>query len=492
MSTIASSPAAGLPTSYDGPPRICVVGAGFGGLYTALRLETLTWPRGKKPQITLIDPSARFVFKPLLYDLLNGSATADEVAPLFSELLAPYPTTFIQGRATAVEERGPAAAAAAAGPATAAPNGAAGVVTLDNGERIEYDWLLLSLGADIDPKGVPGVQEHAIPFIDYNDAVRTNDRVTQLEAAEGIPVVAVVGAGYSGVEVALVISERFRGRAMVKLITPRAEIMEQLPQGQREAAAKQLRAKGVDVLAFTKVKEVRAGPGEGVKTLELVTNPPAGAAVAGSGSSTLDVDLVLWTAGCTPVTKQRKGFPFPQSARGTIVVEPTLRVVEHPRVFAVGDVSGAETGPSGDGRADDLPATAQVAFQQSDYAAWNIWAAINGRPLLPFRYQHMGDMMTLGQLNAAAVLPFSLPEPLRDGIQKSLLAPLFEMAGVNIKDKVTLDGPAAQFARRFLYLYRQPTHEQRMNVAASWLQQGATAASKLFTRQSNRSETVSG
>ena len=28
----------------------------------------------------------------------------------------------------------------------------------------------------------------------------------------------------------------------------------------------------------------------------------------------------------------------------------------------------------------------QVAFQQADYAGWNIWAAINDRPLLPFRF----------------------------------------------------------------------------------------------------------
>lgn len=32
-----------------------------------------------------------------------------------------------------------------------------------------------------------------------------------------------------------------------------------------------------------------------------------------------------------------------------------------------------------------LPATAQVAFQQADYVAWNLWAAINGKPLLSFR-----------------------------------------------------------------------------------------------------------
>ncbi len=77
-------------------PRVCILGGGFGGLYTALRLDSLLWPQGSKPQVTLIDRSSRFVFKPLLYELLNGGATQDEVAPPFSQLLAPYSINFIQ------------------------------------------------------------------------------------------------------------------------------------------------------------------------------------------------------------------------------------------------------------------------------------------------------------------------------------------------------------------------------------------------------------
>lgn len=45
--------------------------------------------------------------------------------------------------------------------------------------------------------------------------------------------------------------------------------------------------------------------------------------------------------------------------------------------------------------------TVQVAFQQADYVAWNLWSAINSRPLLPFKYQHLGDMMSLGQSSLA-------------------------------------------------------------------------------------------
>lgn len=34
-----------------GGPRVCIVGGGFGGLYTAVKLESLIWPKGKKPRV---------------------------------------------------------------------------------------------------------------------------------------------------------------------------------------------------------------------------------------------------------------------------------------------------------------------------------------------------------------------------------------------------------------------------------------------------------
>ena len=37
--------------------------------------------------------------------------------------------------------------------------------------------------------------------------------------------------------------------------------------------------------------------------------------------------------------------------------------------------------------------------------AWNLWAGINRRPLLPFKYQHLGDMMSLGAFLTAVHLP---------------------------------------------------------------------------------------
>jgi NADH dehydrogenase FAD-containing subunit len=124
----------------------------------------------------------------------------------------------------------------------------------------------------------------------------------------------------------------------------------------------------------------------------------------------------------------------------------------------------------------------QVAFQQADYVAWNVWAAMAGRPLLPFRYQHLGSMMSLGSSNAAVALPLPVPLPLQTTVQSSPLGPLLSTLGVKLSagdpdGGVTLEGPLAALVRRAAYLYRQPTNEQRASVAADWLQQAARLAS---------------
>jgi len=163
-------------------------------------------------------------------------------------------------------------------------------------------------------------------------------------------------------------------------------------------------------------------------------------------------------------------LPFPLDARGQLEAEATLRLRSHPRVFAIGDVSLVPAESPGSTWSSSYPATAQVrrarqlfwragqgchqaqtllrlappggavaalrclcitplpaphppppparahrpaalqvALQAADYAAWNVWASINGRPLLPFRYQHLGNLMSLGAANAAVALPVTLP-----------------------------------------------------------------------------------
>jgi len=61
---------------------VVIVGGGFGGLYTALKLRALS----PTTQVKLVDPKDHFVFLPLLYELAVGSASAIEDSPPFTKI----------------------------------------------------------------------------------------------------------------------------------------------------------------------------------------------------------------------------------------------------------------------------------------------------------------------------------------------------------------------------------------------------------------------
>lgn len=64
-------------------------------------------PPSPSPQITLVDANERFVFKPLLYELLSGAAGEEEVAPTFEKILRPTSVSFVRGQVESVND-GPA------------------------------------------------------------------------------------------------------------------------------------------------------------------------------------------------------------------------------------------------------------------------------------------------------------------------------------------------------------------------------------------------
>ncbi|KAJ4715191.1 alternative NAD(P)H-ubiquinone oxidoreductase C1, chloroplastic/mitochondrial-like [Melia azedarach] len=400
-------------------PRICILGGGFGGLYTALRLESLEWPDDKKPQVLLVDQSERFVFKPMLYELLTGEVDSWEIAPRFSELLA---NTSVQFFKDTVKLLRPSDHLGVNGP-TISMSG--GTVLLESGLVIEYDWLVLSLGAEPKLDVVPGAQEFALPFSTLEDACRVDRKLSALErrnfGKDSLIRVVVVGCGYSGVELAATVSERLEDRGIVQAINVETTICPTAPPGNREVALKVLSARKVQLLLGYFVRCIRrVGEFEAsVKPTNSGAVPPISAeddlekyilelqpAVKGFESQILEADLVLWTVGSKPLLPQvepciNKPPELPLNARGQAETDETLRVKGHPRIFALGDSSALR-----DSKGRLLPATAQVAFQQADFAGWNLWAAINGRPLLPFRFQNLGEMMTLGRNDASSFPEF--------------------------------------------------------------------------------------
>ncbi|KAL4561359.1 hypothetical protein LXL04_033524 [Taraxacum kok-saghyz] len=447
--------------SYSWPdkkrPRVCILGGGFGGLYTALRLDSLTWPDDKKPQVILVDQSERFVFKPMLYELLTGEVDAWEIAPRFSDLLVNTAVQFVKDR---VKVLSPCDHVGMNGQAV---SGHGGSVQLESGVVIEYDWLVLSLGAEPKLDVIPGAVEFAFPFSTLNDACKVNDKLTKLERdnfGKKDPIrVVVVGLGYSGVELAATVSERLEGKGVVQAVSVESSILPNAPSGNKEAALKVLKSRNVELLLGYYVRSIFSANENNPKKVKLEVQPTE----KGAKTQLLEADLVLWTVGNKPLLPELEpnGYPFelPVNGRGQTETDETLQVKGHPRIFAVGDSSALR-----DSKGKLLPATAQVAFQQADFAGWNIWAAINNRPLLPFRFQNLGEMMVLGRYDAAITPSFI--------------------------EGLTLEGPIGHTARKLAYLIRLPTDEHRVKVGISWL--AKSAVDSIASVQSNITKVLSG
>ncbi|XP_020595969.1 alternative NAD(P)H-ubiquinone oxidoreductase C1, chloroplastic/mitochondrial [Phalaenopsis equestris] len=444
-------------------PRICILGGGFGGLYTALRIETLVWTDDKKPQVLLVDQSDKFVFKPLLYELLSGEVDPWEIAPSFTELLKGTSVQFIKDKVKLLR---PSDHLDNPGKNDLGRSCSGGSVLLESGLLVEYDWLVLALGAAAKLDVVPGSAELAYPFVTLEDAIKIDDKLRMLErdhfSNDSSPIsVAIVGCGYSGVELAATISERLKSFGIVHAINVETSICPSAPSGNREAALKVLSSRNTKLHLGYFVSSITEAPSKDWVVIprteqvisvdnEVKTNRKfileLKPAQRGLQSQILEADLVLWTVGSKSLVPELEPSDQPRTlplnGRGQAETDETLRVKGHPRIFAIGD-SAAMRDSSG----KLLPATAQVAFQQADFAGWNLWASINDRPLLPFRFQYLGEMMTLGRNDAA-------------------FSPSFI-------EGLTLDGPIGHTARKLAYLLRMPTNEHRLKVGISWLAKSA-------------------
>ena len=385
--------------------RICILGGGFGGLYTALELARLPWT--EQPEIVLIDRSDRFLFTPLLYELVTGELQTWEIAPPFLELLAGTNIQFLQGNVTGVDI------------ATRCIH----LTVSDSPASLNFDRLVLSIGGETSMNLVPGAAEYAIPFRTLADVARLESRLQQLEKSDREKIrVAIAGAGASGVELACKIADRLKSRGRVRLIERDSVILANSPPANRVAAERALITRGIWTDLSTSVSQVM----ESEITLDY-----------SSGSDTLPVDMMMWMVG-NSISKLAHSLELPHNQRnGRVIVESTLQVKGYPEIYAIGDIAECY-----DADGVLVPATAQVAYQQSQYCARNIWISLTqSYPLVPFRYLALGEFMSLGTDNAS-------------------------LAFLN---KFGLEGLPAIFFRRFAYLLRMPTFQHQLKVGFNWL-----------------------
>jgi NADH dehydrogenase len=279
---------------------------------------------------------------------------------------------------------------------------------------------VVALGGKTPTDIVEGAKEYAIPFRTLEDAYCLKEKLRNLENSDQETIrVAVVGGGYSGVELALKMADRLGEKGRIRIIDRNSDILTDSPTYNQDKAKKALSDRQIWLDLET----------------EVVTVEPEQISLRYKGQiDIIPTDIVVWTVGTTPVSITNN-LPFPKNDRSQIKINSKLQVEENPHVFALGDLVSCQ-----DKEGNPLPATAQVAFQQSDYCAWNVWASLEEKPLLPFQYQPLGEMLALGSDTAT-------------------------LSGLG----VSLDGGLAYFARRLVYLYRLPTVEHQLAVTLNWI-----------------------
>ena len=486
------------------------MGGGFGGLYTALSIASKAQPG---LDIVLVDESDRFVFLPLLYDLVEGTATRQEVCPPYKELLQGTNIRFVQGTLQDVATTTTTNAKDSLGTATVAD-----AVNPSNTFQVSFRQGVLAVGAT--PQSilnkVPGAVNYTQPFYTQDHALQTRTLLQQLQqqSSDKPLQLAVVGGGYGGVELAACLQRRFGSTAQVTLLAGSPPL-----QGTRaEPAIAQALAKlGVRV-ELCRVQSVEPV----VETAAAVDAPPDDlhprvrvrrtctekSEAADHSDNDQIWDAVFWTAGSGPAepVSDANALVGLERIQGRLATDRTLRcygkdrsVRSKPPLWALGDCATVIGG-------DPIPKTAQAAMQQSDVVAYNVLLEYGstkpvGRRMTrdapkTFAYQDLGSMMMLGGPNGVIAAPPDsstlgpLFAPLIDtariglGVADSVLkqkpqkdsSPLANLSlggyGLGVDDDPSktpgsLAGTMAGAARRAVYAARMPTTRQRVYSAAS-------------------------
>lgn len=325
---------------------VVVVGGGFGGLFSALAI------RDRLPDrpVVLIEPKTRFVFQPLLYELLSGEMQSWEVAPHYRDLLTSRQVAWLQERVTGIDlDRGE--------------------LTTDRGSRLQWGDLVLATGTEANDFGIPGVQHHAQGFRSLDDVTALKERIQRLhQQRRSDAALVIVGAGPTGVELACKSADLLEGTAGVHLIEMGDEILPRSRSFNRARAQAALERRQVKLHLETSVTAVTESQ------------------VQLANGTVLRHDGLIWSAGSRPSLPPLT--PPSTVERTGLSITADLRVCGQANVFAVGDSAHHREAP--------WPATAQVAMQQGEAVAAALAAMATGQEPEPFSFQDRGEMLSLG------------------------------------------------------------------------------------------------
>jgi NADH dehydrogenase len=302
--------------------------------------------------------------------------------------------------------------------------------------ELEYDQLIIGLGAMTNFFNLPGLEERALTMKSLGDAIQVRNRlIALLEEANSeccapsrapLLTFVVAGGGFAGVETMAGINDFVREALRfypnlredllrMVLVHPGEVILPELSPKLGRYAQQKLAERGVDIRLDTRVT------GMSEQSVEL------------SDSTSLNTYTLIWTAGTTP-NPLLAMLPC-QKDRGRLLVTDYLEVPEWPGVWALGDcalVPDRNTGAY-------YPPTAQHALREGKVVARNITAAIRGGQKKPFVFSTIGQLAAIGRRTGVA----------------SILGMQFS-------------GFLAWWLWRSIYLSKLPRAEKKLRVALDW------------------------
>ncbi|MEU1587506.1 FAD-dependent oxidoreductase [Micromonospora sp. NPDC005710] len=328
--------------------RIVVLGAGYAGAMTAGRLARRLY--ADDTEITVVNADADFVERVRMHQLATGQ---DLTRRPLSEVYAGTAVSPRLARVTAVDVDRRTVA-----------------LTDDNGtDEIAYDTLVYALGSVAADHGVPGVAEHACDVAGRPSALRLRDRLANL-AAGGT--VLVVGGGLTGLEAV-------------------TEIAEARPDLDVALAARGGLGDWLNGRAQQHLRGVCDRLGITVHEHADIARVEAAGAVT-SDDRQIPAQVTVWTTGFA-VHPIAAATTLAVAQTGQIIVDPTMRSVSHPEVYAVGDAAIA-AGPGGKPLRMSCASGIPMAWQAADAIA----ARLTGRakfPKAPLRY--VNQCISLGR-----------------------------------------------------------------------------------------------
>jgi len=363
-------------------PKILIVGGGYAGFYTALKLEK--WLRSGEAEVTVVDPLPYMTYQPFLPEVAAGSIEPRHAVVALRRHLKK--TKVVTAKVTNISHATKTA-----------------TITPAVGEPWEetYDQIVVTAGSVSRTFPIPGVADEAIGLKSIEEAIDIRDRVlANFEKASNLPAgperdrlltVVVVGGGFAGIETFAEL--RSLASSLLKfypnismddthfhLIEAMGRIMPEVSLPTSHWVLKNLAQRGAEVHLETQLTSAVGGK------IELSTG------------ESFESDLIIWTAGvmANPVLRNTD---LPTEERGRLRVQPDLRVINDDGIVAdawgAGDVS-AVPDLTGKGVGGFCVPNAQHAVRQGKVMAKNIVAVLRGETPAEYRHDNLGAVAGLG------------------------------------------------------------------------------------------------